>query len=122
VTFPLQSRTRLHRRWLLLACLLPLSCGVPPRGTIGAILLRRTSGRVFILDVPKHLAAYRAGIRPDDELLLVEGQDVRRLSDADLARILEGGVDEPVRLTLARGEKVLRLTVRRSMAEPYRIP
>ena len=97
------------------------ACGPPVRGTIGAVLLRRTSGRVFIRDVPEHLAAYRAGIRPGDELLLVEGQDVRRLSDEDLSRVLSGRVDEVVRLTLVRGREVLRLEVRRSMAEPYRL-
>lgn len=97
------------------------ACGPPARGTIGAILLRRSSGRVFIRDVPPHLAAYRAGVRSGDELLLIEGQDVRRLTDADLSRVLSGKVGEPVRLTLARGERILRLEVQRSMAEPYRV-
>lgn len=99
-----------------------VGCAPSPRGTIGAILARQRDGRVLIRDVPEHLAAYRAGIRPGDELLYVEGQDVARLSDADLARLLEGAVEEPVRLTLARGETILRLTLKRSMAEPYRIP
>lgn len=99
-----------------------LGCASSSRGTIGAILARQRDGRVFIRDVPEHLAAYRAGIRSGDELLYVEGQEIRRLTDADLARLLEGAVDEPVRLTLARGETILRLTLKRSMAEPYRIP
>lgn len=84
-------------------------------------MLRQGNGRIFIRDVPSHLAAFRAGVRPGDELLLIEGQDVRRLSNSDIARLLEGGVGEPVRLTLSRKEKILRLEVRRSMAEPYRI-
>ncbi len=99
-----------------------ISCGPPPRGTIGAILSRKDSSRVFIYEVPPHLAAYRAGVRPGDELLFVEGQDVRRLNDQDLQRLLSGDVGEPVQLTLARGEDILRITIKRSMAEAYRLP
>lgn len=98
-----------------------LGCGPPPRGTIGAVLLRRRDGRVYIRDVPPHLAAARAGVHPGDELLLVEGQDVRRLGDDDLRRLLSGQVGEPIRLTLVRGDEVLRVTIQRSMAEPYRL-
>lgn len=99
-----------------------LACaGNPPRGTIGAVLLRKGDGRVYIRDVPEHLAAYRAGIRAGDELLLIDGQDVRRFTDDDLRRSLSGLVGEPVKLTLARGDEVLRVTVKRSIAEPYRL-
>lgn len=98
-----------------------IGCGRPPRGTIGAVLLRKGDGRVFIRDVPPHLAAAKAGVRSGDELLLVEGQDVRRLGDEDLRRLLSGQVGEEVKLTLSRGAEVLRVTVRRSMAEPYRL-
>lgn len=98
-----------------------LGCGPPPRGTIGAVLLRKDDGRVYVRDVPAHLAAAKAGVRPGDELLLIEGQDVRRLGDDDLRRVLSGHVSEPVRLTFVRDEEVLRVTIQRSMAEPYRV-
>lgn len=101
---------------------LALACGPPPKGTIGAILLRQQdSGRVYLQDIPEHLAAGRAGLRTGDELLLIDGQDVRRLSDTDLSRLLEGAVGEPVNLTLARGKEVLVIELKRSMAEPYRV-
>lgn len=106
---------------LLIAWSLALSCGPPPRGTIGAVLLRKEDGRVFVRDAPAHLAAAKAGVRPGDELLLIEGQDVRRLGDEDLRRVLGGHVSEPVRVTFVRGDEVLRLTIDRSMAEPYRV-
>jgi C-terminal processing protease CtpA/Prc len=98
-----------------------LGCGPPPRGTIGAVLLRKEDGRIFVRDVPPHLAAAKAGVLPGDELLLIEGQDVRRLGEEDLRRVLSGHVDEPVRLTFVRGNEVLRVTIHRSMAEPYRV-
>lgn len=100
---------------------LVLACGPPPRGTIGAVLLRKEDGRVFVRDAPAHLAAAKAGVRPGDELLLIEGQDVRRLGDDDLRRVLGGHVSEPVRVTFVRGDEVHRLTIHRSMAEPYRV-
>lgn len=102
-------------------CATAVGCGPLPRGTIGAVLLRKEDGRVIVRDVPPHLAAARAGVLPGDELLLIEGQDVRRLGEDDLRRVLSGYVGEPVRLTFVRGEQVRRVTIQRSMAEPYRV-
>jgi C-terminal processing protease CtpA/Prc len=107
--------------WGSLLAWVPACTGNPARGTIGAVLLRKSDGRVYVRDVPPHLAAARAGIRPGDELLLIDGQDVRRLGEDDLHRSLSGLVGEEVNLTLARGDQVLRLTIRRSMAEAYRL-
>jgi C-terminal processing protease CtpA/Prc len=104
-----------------LALSVTAACGAPPRGTIGAVLIQRSDGRVFVRDVPPHLAAAKAGVLPGDELLLIEGQDVRRLGEDDLRRVLSGHVDEPVRLTFVRGAEVHRVTIHRSMAEPYRV-
>ncbi len=98
-----------------------LACGPPARGTIGAVLGRRGDGRVFLREVPEHLAAAKADLHPDDELLLVDGRDVRTLTESELREALEGGVGEEVKLTLLRGDKVIRATLKRSMAEPYRV-
>lgn len=121
-----RQRPDRDRRSVLLSSLpivasLLAGCGPPPRGTIGAVLLRKEDGRVYVRDVPAHLAAAKAGVRPGDELLLIEGQDVRRLGDDDLRRVLSGQVDEPVRLTFVSDQEVRRVTIHRSMAEPYRV-
>ena len=105
----------------LTLCLLALHCGPTPRGTIGAVLGRTGEGRVFLRDVPHHLAAGRAGLAPGDEILLVDGRDVRQLSEAQLRQALEGDVGADLKLTVVRGEQVLRLTLQRSMAERYRV-
>lgn len=120
---PRGSRRRFVLKGLLLGAFLTVpACGPPPRGTIGAVLIREESnGRVYLRDVPAHLAAGRAGLRPGDEILLIDGQDVRRLQDPDLRRLLGGGVGEQVELTISRGSEVLVVTLKRSMAEPYRV-
>ncbi|HSC86995.1 MAG TPA: PDZ domain-containing protein [Polyangiaceae bacterium] len=98
-----------------------VACGGSSHGTIGAVLGRRGDGRVFLRDVPEHLAAGRAGLKPGDEVLLVDGRDVRSLDERELRAALEGAVGEEVKLTLVRDGEVLRVTLKRSMAEAYRV-
>lgn len=112
----------LSRDWgrRLAALLLVCACAARP-GTIGAILVREDTGRTYIRDVPSHLAAYRAGLRRGDELLFVEGRQVSSLTDAELHRLLAGAVDDEVQLTLVRdGATILRVSLARTPAEPYR--
>lgn len=90
----------------------------PQRGTIGALLAQRDDGTLVVREVPEGLAAAKAGVQRADELLLIDGRDVRELSPAEVHRALSGEVGQTVRLTLIRGERVLRVTVTRSPAEP----
>lgn len=107
----------------LLCMILFVQCTAGAHGTIGAILAREQAGRTFVRDAPEHLAAFEAGIRPGDELLFVNGLEVKTLSDEELHDQLSGAVGQEVQLTLARGgHEILRLSVRRSPAEPYRHP
>lgn len=112
------------RGMLLWICVsfLGVACAGPSRaGTIGAVLGRHADGRVHLRDVPSHLAAGQAGLLPGDEILLIEGRDVRPLSEAELRRLLSGEPGDPLRLTVIRGESVLRLTLVRTRAERYRV-
>jgi C-terminal processing protease CtpA/Prc len=59
----------------------------------------------------------RAGLEPGDEVLAVDGRDVRDLDPAGVHRTLAGEVGTPVTLTVARRGRVERLTVVR---KPYR--
>ena len=94
----------------------------PSRGTIGAYLGGpKDSGRLFIRAVPKGLAADQAGLKPGDELLLIDGVDVRSLTDRELHAALTGPVDSEVKLTLVRGDQVIRVTLRRTEAQRYSI-
>jgi len=103
---------------LLLAfgVLAAIAC-TPPRGTIGAVIAQDDqSGRLFVREVPPGLAADKAGIRPGDEILLIDGLDVRAMNPHQIHAALSGDVDAPVKLTLVRGEGVLRVTLKRTEA------
>ena len=92
------------------------------RGTIGAQLGQRDDGRLFIRETPLGLAAQRAGLRPGDEITLINGQDVRSFDEKGIHRILEGEVGDPEKLTVLRGEQVLHVTLQRTPAPRPRKP
>ena len=94
---------------------LPIACAAQ-RGTIGALLGQQPDGRVLVREAPKGLAADRAGVREGDEVLTVEGRDVRQMSAAELHKALSGEVGEQVKLTLLRGKEIVRVTLRRTPA------
>jgi S1-C subfamily serine protease len=89
-----------------------------PTGSIGAVLYKDpASGRVSVEKAPPDMTGARAGLEPGDEVLSVDGVDVRDLSRDELQARLRGDVATSVELTIARGERVEHLTVIRG---PYR--
>ncbi|MEI9949328.1 MAG: PDZ domain-containing protein [Pseudomonadota bacterium] len=88
------------------------------KGTIGAVIAQDDdSGRLFLRDVPPNLAAARANLKPGDEILLIDGLDVRRMDAEQVNNALCGEVDSPVKLTLIRQEQILRVTLKRTEAQ-----
>jgi len=87
------------------------------QGTIGAVLAQEPDGRLWVRDVPDGLAAEKAGLAPGDEILLVEGMDVRQMDVKAVHAALSGEVGTKVRLTLIRNEEVLRVTLTRTPAK-----
>ena len=98
-----------------------VSCTREP-GTIGAVLGQRADGRLFVREAPPGLAARRAGVVPGDEILLIDGRDVRAMDDRELHRALSGEEGAPVKLTLVRNEAVIRVTLARTPARERRGP
>jgi C-terminal processing protease CtpA/Prc len=92
---------------------LALACA-PERGTIGALLGQSADQRLMVREVPSKLAANQAGLQPGDEVLLIDGRDVRELDERGVHRALGGEVGAPVKLTLLREGRVLRVTLRRT--------
>jgi C-terminal processing protease CtpA/Prc len=99
-----------------LPALLPGCVG--SRGTIGAVIAQEPdTGRLFLRDVPPGLAAAKAGLKTGDEILLIDGVDVRVMDAKQIHAVLTGEVDAPVKLTVVRGQQVLRVTLKRTEAK-----
>jgi C-terminal processing protease CtpA/Prc len=104
------------------AFLLTAAACAPKRGTIGAVLAQKDDGRLFLRELPPGLAAERGGLRPDDEILLIDGRDVRAMRTEEVHQALSGEVGTAVKLTLLRGHQVIRVTLRRTEARKYPLP
>ena len=90
------------------------------RGTIGAVMGQDSEQHLVLREVPPDLAAGRAGLQPGDELLLIDGRDVRELDERGVHQALGGEVGDPVKLTLLRNGQVIRVTLQRSAAPKRR--
>jgi C-terminal processing protease CtpA/Prc len=86
------------------------------RGTIGAQLGQRDDGRLIIRDTPPGLAAARAGLKPGDEITLINGRDVRSFDEKGIHNLLAGDIGDPVKLTVLRGDQILHVTLARTPA------
>jgi carboxyl-terminal processing protease len=94
--------------------LVVVGCATRP-GSIGAVLGQaRSDGRVTIRDTPPGFPAARAGLAPGDEVLLIDGRDVRTMSPEAIHLALEGEVGTTVQLTLLRAGKIERVALRRA--------
>jgi len=103
-----------------LALALALAACASQKGTIGAVLAQSPDGKLSIHEVPPKLAADKAGLKPGDEILLIEGQDVRMMDEKQVDRALTGEVGSKVKLTIVRGEEVMHVTLERTPAKRYR--
>jgi carboxyl-terminal processing protease len=103
---------------LAFACL-AAACGAP-RGTIGAVLAQQPNGELYAREVPDDLGADKSGLRQGDQILLIDGMDVRGLSSERVHQVLSGDVGAPVKLTVIRGEEVLHITVKRTASKKRR--
>jgi C-terminal processing protease CtpA/Prc len=105
---------------LLAFALLAAGCG-PDKGTIGAVLAQDARGHLVVHEVPDGLAADKQGLQPGDEILTIDGMDVRMLDTKTVHQVLSGDVGDPVKLTVIRGEEVLRVTVKRTPAKSRKL-
>ncbi len=96
---------------------------VANHGTVGAVIAQEPdTGRLFLRDVPPGLAAARAGLKPGDEVLLIDGVDVRAMDAKQIHATLTGDIDTPVKLTIVRGDQILRVTLKRTEAQKLKLP
>ncbi len=73
-------------------------------------------------DTPPGLPAAQAGIVPGDEILFIEGRDVRAMSPDAIHLALEGAVGSTVQLTVLHQGKIERITLKRVPLETPQKP
>jgi len=79
--------------WIV-AAVAGLAAGCAPElGTVGAVLGQTPEGRLFVRETPPRLAAARQGLAPGDEILLIDGKDVRQMGERELYATLSGDVE-----------------------------
>lgn len=80
-----------------------VGCGSPAPGTIGAALGQKADRRLFVRSIPPGQGADRAGLALDDEILAIDGKDVRSMTQDDVRRAVRGDVGSSMTLTILRG-------------------
>ena len=95
-------------RTLLFSVFIPVfgffsACGSSAPGTIGAALGQRTDHRLFVRSLPPGEGGDRAGLQEGDEILLIDGKDVRAMSPDEVRRAVRGDVGSSMTLTILRG-------------------
>lgn len=78
-------------------------CASSAPGTIGAALGQRADHRLFIRSMPPGQGADRAGLAVDDEILFIDGRDVRGMSQDEIRGAVRGDVGSTMVLTISRG-------------------
>jgi len=100
--------------WAAILALLSSWTGCAAEGSIGARLGKsHTTGRVLVHEVPRDMNAWKDGLRPGDELLSIDGRDVRSMTAREIHEALVGPEGTTVALTVLRDGKVVRLRVKR---------
>ena len=68
----------------------------------------------MVRDAPPGMSAMKAGLREGDEIVSIDGQDVRDLPPQEVAELLRGEIGTDVAITVIRGgTEVIRLKVTR---------
>src|SRR5262249_21394978 len=112
------SRAMVHEvaapRALVVALLLASPACGGGVGSIGAVLGRdNDSGALYVREVPKGMAAAKAGLVPGDRVLMIDGVYVNQLDAKDIRAKLRGDIGSSVELTVVRGTEVRRVKLTR---------
>ena len=75
-------------------------------------------GRVTVREAPGGYPAARGGLRVGDEILLIDGRDVRSMSPVSVHLALEGEPGTTVQLTVQRASSIERISLVRAPLAP----
>ena len=89
-------------------------CGSGWKGGIGAVLAQdNLTKRVYVRDVPADMAAAKAGLEMDDEVLAIDETLVAGMTPEQVHGALAGSVGAKVTLTLARRGGRVKIVIER---------
>ena len=91
-----------------------LGCASAAPGTIGAVMGKRTDGRLFVRGIPPGQGADRAGLELEDEIVAIDGHLVQEMSEEDIRRAVRGDVGSTLTITVQRGGLRRDVKVQRS--------
>lgn len=82
---------------------LATGCAAPWKGSVGAVLGKdNRTGRVFVREAPPEMAAAKAGLAIDDEILAIDDSPVSKMTPQEVHEKLSGNVGTKVKLTYRR--------------------
>lgn len=91
-------------------------------GGIGAVT-RRFGNRTVITEVNENYAAARAGLRPGDEVLAVDGIELQRLTMDEANQLVRGQVGNVLKLTIRKPSgKVMETELKREKVQLKTVP
>lgn len=100
---------------MLIVSMSPMTgCASVAPGTIGALLGKRTDGRLFVRGIPPGQGADRAGVEIDDEILAIDGRPVQEMSEEEVRRAVRGDVGSTLVITVDRGGQRRDVKIQRS--------
>ena len=99
---------------LLLFAFVIGACASAAPGTIGALLGKTTDGRLFVRGIPPGQGADRAGLEIDDEIVAIDGQSVKEMSQDDVRKAVRGSVGSTLTLTVDHAGQKRDVKVQRS--------
>ena len=97
------------KRFLVAACVV-LGCG--SSAGIHARMAYSEEAGLRVVDVPPG-PAERAGLRPGDRIIAIDGMNVDDLDARETVEALRGGTGSQVRLDVLRGDETLTMDVAR---------
>jgi C-terminal processing protease CtpA/Prc len=109
----------------LLPALVALGCAGGPSGpgSVGAVLGRDNETHALrVREVPEGLGADKAGLLPEDEIVMIDGLYVKDMGAEEVRKKLRGEAGTTVALTVVRGDEVRHLKVTRAPLGPPRRP
>lgn len=77
------------------------ACASGAPGSVGAVLKPR-EGRLFVVEAPPDMAGGKAGLVPEDEIVAIDGREVREMSRDEIVKALRGKVGSHVILRIRR--------------------